>query len=319
MVVANSGVTPEVERAFAAARAKAGSAIGSPTTGIVATADGKGFKQDFSGAQGAGSGILIMKRGGSEAFWVHGGIFQKYKAIGGSKWAYPISSELPGFTSPLSGKRSVYQKFLNATVQPNLQWVDRDGRAYLIQGGIRDFWWENRSRLGVPAGDELASPPRQEFEGGTVYWNSGRPSIGQAAGPFTPPLLGGRGYRTPLNTLPTGHCTWYCFGRTYELTGRVLKFLGGSRHGGNWPGLLPDLPRGNDPRPRSVASWSKGEYGHVAFVESVKGDLVYFTEANWNRSSTGIPGGGYDGYEKHMDVRSFRARYGRFNCFLYLS
>ena len=58
-----------------------------------------------------------------------------------------------------------------------------------------------------------------------------------------------------------GQCTWYVDGRIQEKLGIKLK--------------LSQTPKVN-----SIAVWSHGKYGHVAFVEDGHHGHIHFTEAN---------------------------------------
>ena len=73
----------------------------------------------------------------------------------------------------------------------------------------------------------------------------------------------------------TGNCTWYAYGRVYELTGVQCKFtVSSGRNGGNWWKYLV----GNHtqtPLPGAVICFKATDshpYGHVAVVESVDPD-----------------------------------------------
>jgi hypothetical protein len=69
-----------------------------------------GATQDFKGSASQGAGAIMRKRTSattwlSQAFWVHGNIWQKYLALGGAPWpnlGYPVSNEIPG-TNTRSG------------------------------------------------------------------------------------------------------------------------------------------------------------------------------------------------------------------------
>ncbi|MCI5209756.1 MAG: hypothetical protein D3910_13405, partial [Candidatus Electrothrix sp. ATG2] len=73
-----------------------------------------------------------------------------------------------------------------------------------------------------------------------------------------------------------------------------------------------NLTIGTTVQANSVAVWagdSANPYGHVAYVERVEGNLVYFNEANVDTYQSGSTwGGGYDGYEKNLSVSDFENR-----------
>lgn len=84
------------------------------------------------------------------------------------------------------------------------------------------------------------------------------------------------------NPFNNGLCTWYAWGRANEKLGVKLPFNGGHSDAMYWAdnarnaGLLVDTT----PYSNSVAVWTSGEYGHVAFVEEFKNNAIYITEAN---------------------------------------
>lgn len=88
-------------------------------------------------------------------------------------------------------------------------------------------------------------------------------------------------YKPPINTASRGQCVWYTQGRAFEKKGVYI----GAR--GNGKDVYDSCK--NDgfqvskyPKPNSIACFDGGTYGHVKFVEYVIGDIVYFTEANWD-------------------------------------
>jgi surface antigen len=107
------------------------------------------------------------------------------------------------------------------------------------------------------------------------------------------PDFNNRGYKSPLNPFDQWgsswyECTRYAFGRAYEQTNTVLKFtVSSGRHGGRWYDIVKDLPRGSTPKANSLVVWTYGTYGHVAYVESVSGNSVTFSEANWASPTDG--------------------------------
>lgn len=79
-----------------------------------------------------------------------------------------------------------------------------------------------------------------------------------------------------------GQCTWYAWGRTNEVTGKKLPCRGDAR---TWYSVAKNngYSVGATPKNNSIAVWSNGSYGHVAYVEKVDGNNVTITESNWNR------------------------------------
>ena len=107
-----------------------------------------------------------------------------------------------------------------------------------------------------------------------------------------------------------GQCTWFAWGRAYEKLGINLQFSGNA---GTWWGVNKAnnyFNYGSTPRANSLAVWSGGGYGHVAFVEEVSGSNVLFNEANWNtfQDDGKTQGGGYDGYVKTLSESAMKKR-----------
>lgn len=103
-------------------------------------------------------------------------------------------------------------------------------------------------------------------------------------------------YTAPQNKYSKGQCTWFCWGRAKEKTGKTLSFTGGS-NGGQWYSNInaagsnvTKRPPSLGPVANSVASFSGGSqgYGHVIFIESVENDYTYFREWNFNQSQNGV-------------------------------
>ena len=154
------------EQIFADAKQKAGAGLGASESGIERTQNNKGYKQSFSGASGAGKGIIILKDGSSQAFWVHGAIYDRYIDLGGTyQLGFPTANEVKSI------KNSVYQKF-DGGGEPSLHYYD--GKTFLMRSGIRQKWLENSSSLGLPISDEIslekANGAVQAFEGGALTW-----------------------------------------------------------------------------------------------------------------------------------------------------
>ncbi|QXM05500.1 CHAP domain-containing protein [Crassaminicella indica] len=85
-----------------------------------------------------------------------------------------------------------------------------------------------------------------------------------------------------------GQCTWFCWGRAHEKTGKRLTFHG-TNSGGQWYKNIntSNVTKRSDslgPVTNSICSCSAQttSAGHVIFVELVDGDTVYYTEANAN-------------------------------------
>lgn len=111
----------------------------------------------------------------------------------------------------------------------------------------------------------------------------------------TAPVSGGAGweyYSAPKNyfsvsPLNGGNCTWYAFGRAYEVLGKNPGFDQISGNANAWYGWASShgYTVSQTPRAGSIICWG-GTYGHVAFVEKVSGSSVTFTESNYQMESS---------------------------------
>ena len=83
-----------------------------------------------------------------------------------------------------------------------------------------------------------------------------------------------------------GQCTWFTYGRVLEkLDTKLPKEFYGNAVDWWYSNLSKnDYPYGTEPKANSIAVWSGGNsgYGHVAFVEKVEGNTVYFNEGNFS-------------------------------------
>ena len=108
-----------------------------------------------------------------------------------------------------------------------------------------------------------------------------------------------------------GQCTWYAYGRFYEVTG--IK-LGKARHAKYWLSDNASNSRvtvtygASTIKSKSIAVRTSGNYGHVMFVENVtysngSPQYVYFTECN--ADGNGIYNAGSDCIVKRLSYSSF--------------
>lgn len=74
-------------------------------------------------------------------------------------------------------------------------------------------------------------------------------------------------------------CVWYVRGRAYE---KLKKDTGIRGNGNVWFNSAKEkgLKTGYAPAPNSIACYDRNKYGHVAYVEDVIDNIVYFSEAN---------------------------------------
>lgn len=84
------------------------------------------------------------------------------------------------------------------------------------------------------------------------------------------------------------NCTAYAWQRAYDVNGVEMPNFGNA---GNWYNNAANAGYsvGTEPRANSIAVWTNGGYGHVAYVERVEGSQIYVTEG-------GYLGGYHEGY-----------------------
>lgn len=109
-----------------------------------------------------------------------------------------------------------------------------------------------------------------------------------------PPNLKNKGYSSPPNPFARPQCTWYCWGRIYETTGKAAKFTTPSgRNGYQWYSKLIGQKLGQNPRPGAIMCLKdnnkSGSPGHVAFVESVADGGSSITISEGGASFSSLP------------------------------
>lgn len=115
-----------------------------------------------------------------------------------------------------------------------------------------------------------------------------------------------------------GQCTAFVWGRTHEKLGISLPFRGNAIT--FWTENISKgyYAYGTTPKANSIAVWSDGSAGHVAFVESVSGNSIIINEANFSTYKNTQYGGGYDGAPKTLTASQMQTRYGTFMGYIYL-
>ena len=73
-------------------------------------------------------------------------------------------------------------------------------------------------------------------------------------------------------------CTWYCWQQAYERLG--IELYGRLGNGGQWlnNAIIQGYPTGNEAQPDSIAVYSGGTWGHVAYVTAVNGGTMTVIE-----------------------------------------
>ncbi len=87
-----------------------------------------------------------------------------------------------------------------------------------------------------------------------------------------------------------GNCTWYAFGRFYEITGRnIYTDLKISGHAGTWAAQAQKslaykqglYTIGSTPKVGAIGVLQLGRFGHVFIVEKIVNGKVYISESAW--------------------------------------
>ena len=127
-------------------------------------------------------------------------------------------------------------------------------------------------------------------ENASLFGYSGFRSVGYVPRTTNPGTRGRfYGYDNPFPE-PGWNCTWYAFGRAYEILGYKPNFYGNAR---DWWGnnqRTKTFPTGSEPRPGAIACWwgnSAYIYGHVAVVEKVENGVVYTSSSSYGTAGKG--------------------------------
>ena len=116
-----------------------------------------------------------------------------------------------------------------------------------------------------------------------------------------------------------GQCTWYAWGRVSE------KFNGlkypvfsrtSNRDANDWLDITLNYTLVSTPAAGDVIVWNHGDNGHVAVVEYVYGDRMYFTECNGYGSSNDVWNTGVDGIIKDGSIEDVKSTYNNFRGFM---
>ena len=87
-----------------------------------------------------------------------------------------------------------------------------------------------------------------------------------------------------------GNCTWYAWGRAWELTGKQpiqANFIGNAYEWWNANIVTGKYKYGSEPRVGAIAVWNSnlpgsGGCGHVAVVEKIDNGKIYISESMWH-------------------------------------
>ena len=141
----------------------------------------------------------------------------------------------------------------------------------------------------------------------SLFGYSGFRSVGYVPR-TTNPGTGGRFYNSVDNPYPSPgwNCTWYAFGRAYEILGYrpPLPERSNARDWWGYNQRTKAFPTGNEPRPGAIACWWGDNieyiYGHVTVVEKVENGVVYTSSSSYGRRGKGSIGA-FDFRYRRMD------------------
>lgn len=95
------------------------------------------------------------------------------------------------------------------------------------------------------------------------------------------------------NKFSKGQCTWYAYGRAYEVSGSPLEFkVGSGLDAKNWGNMVKNRVVNGQISSKCVAVRPiRGEgHGHVIFIEYVDSNYLYYTDCNSDGNRVYNPG-----------------------------
>lgn len=103
---------------------------------------------------------------------------------------------------------------------------------------------------------------------------------------LSPPFTNNNG--SPI----VGNCTWYSYGRIWEITGHIpydAGFTGNAYEWWNANLRTGKYKYGSTPKKGALAVWksslpNSGRCGHVAIVEKIENNKIYISESSWHGS-----------------------------------
>ena len=149
-------------------------------------------------------------------------------------------------------------------------------------------------------------------ETASLFGYSGFRSVGYVPR-TTNPGTGGRFYNPVDNPYPSPgwNCTWYAFGRAYEILGYrpPLPERSNARDWWGYNQRTKAFPTGSEPRPGAIACWwgnSTYIYGHVAVVEKVENGVVYTSSSSYGNAGKGSKWSYSFRYDRMENVPGFQ-------------
>ena len=139
----------------------------------------------------------------------------------------------------------------------------------------------SKLKSGFKETEEEGTEEAPVAETASLFGYSGFRSVGYVPR-TTNPGTGGRfyGYDNPFPAKGI-NCTWYAWGRAYELLGYSPNLSrGDARTWWQYNINTNAFPRGYEPRVGAIACWSYGTLGHVAVVEKIENGIVYTSSSS---------------------------------------
>ena len=139
----------------------------------------------------------------------------------------------------------------------------------------------SKLKSGLKETEEEGIEEAPAAETASLFGYSGFRSVGYVPR-TTNPGTGGRfyGYDNPFPAKGI-NCTWYAWGRAYELLGYSPNLSrGDARTWWQYNINTNAFPRGYEPKVGAIACWSYGTLGHVAVVEKVENGIVYTSSSS---------------------------------------
>lgn len=202
----------------------------------------------------------------------------------------------------------------------NFCFVDRGNERYSISYADNIDMVLARKDAGILGGDFEVG--LEKYTGAatqlwTLKWNG---NLGTHAFPArtSAPAYGQGYYGAPYNYFPyeRGNCTWYVYGRAYEILGYAPSFAGNAVNFANYRNDFKGYSTSRySAKPGAVIVWQGNTYGHVAVVEAVHGDTITISESSYG----GVWYNGYSDWGTRTINVNALDEYGlEFLCYIYL-
>ncbi len=231
----------------------------------------------FLNAYGSGSGWKVVTIAGD------GSAEQRF-TLNGSNGNYAIQTQ--GY-----GGRGLY---LNGTSLLTGQtgqfcFVNR-GNGYTISPANDPSKVLTQTNTAMYGGDHVVTLQNYTGAANQLWTLSHKTAPQQAAASFEQrtyaPTYGQGYFGAPYNNFPfnNGNCTWYVYGRAYEILGKAPVFNGNAADFWNYrDSYYGHSTNPTAAKPGAVMVWGGGDggYGHVAVVEAVNGNTITISESSY--------------------------------------